>query len=257
MTEMLERALDPRIAPAGIIGRHPNDESADFHLHTGSSRPRRRVRPLPRDQLAVPSENRVRRHDRHDVRENPTAQAPTDPGETTTFIVTQPHPLAAQLPLQDAIFFSKKFDDVALLPFEPDEQRRDDQVERKHTATIRQIDNDAVFGSYALQCADCFALFRHTHGTLLLSPPQRPRSNSQGSGPHRRRLRDYIVVVRPASQTAHAMRHAANIDDDVRCWRLRDRRSDSAPTHLPSVPVVAAPNTRDCLHEAWKRVSLL
>jgi hypothetical protein len=110
----------------------------------------------------VPSQNRVRRPDRHDVRENPTAQAPTDPGETSTLIVTQRHSSAAQLPLQDAIFFPKKFDDIALLPFEPAEQRRDDQVERKHTRSLRQSDDDAVFGYYAhspfLESFDCLDL---------------------------------------------------------------------------------------------------
>jgi hypothetical protein len=52
-------------------------------------------------------------------------------------------------------------------------------------------------------------------------------------------------------------RHAQRGDDDAQCWRLLDRRSASAPADLPSVSVTVAPNTRDCMREAWKRVSLL
>jgi hypothetical protein len=84
------------------------------------------VCPFAGDQLAVPPENRVRRHVRCNVRENPTAQALTDPGETSTFIVTRLHPSAAQLALQGAILFPKKLDDVALPPFEPAGEGRDD-----------------------------------------------------------------------------------------------------------------------------------
>src|SRR5262249_34219103 len=110
MAQVLERALDRRIAPARIIGRHPDHKAADFHLHAGSAEPRRRVRPLSGNQLAMPPENRVWRHDCGDVPEHPTAQALADDGESSTFIATQPYPSTTQLPLQDAILFPKKFD---------------------------------------------------------------------------------------------------------------------------------------------------
>ena len=138
MAEVLERALDPRVAPARIVGGHPDHQAPDFHLYSGSPKPRRRVRPLPRDQLAVPSENRVRRDDRRNLRENPSAEALTDDGKTPPFVVTEPHSPAVQLRLQYTVLFPQEFDDIALFPFEPAEQRRDDQVQRKHARSLRQ-----------------------------------------------------------------------------------------------------------------------
>jgi hypothetical protein len=153
MAEVLERALDPRVAPARIVGRHPDRETAYLHLHAGSPRPRRRARPLSRDQRTVPPENRVRRDDRRDFRENPTAEAITDRGETPTFVVTQPHPPAVQLRLQYAVLCPEEIDDIALLPFKPAEQRRYDQVQRKHARSLRQRGVDAVFGHYGFRIA--------------------------------------------------------------------------------------------------------
>ena len=75
----------------------------------------------------MPPENRVRRDDRRDLREDPAAEALTDDRETSTLVVIQPQPPAVQLRFQDAILFPEEFDDVALLPFEPAEQRRDNQ----------------------------------------------------------------------------------------------------------------------------------
>jgi hypothetical protein len=59
-------------------------------------------------------------------------EALTDEGETPTFVVSQPHPSAMELRLQYAILFPQTFDNIPLLPFELAEQRRNDQVQRKH-----------------------------------------------------------------------------------------------------------------------------
>ena len=66
------------------------------------------------------------------------AEAVTDDGETPPFVVIQPQPPAVQLRLQYAVLFPQEFDDIALFPFEPAEQRRDDQVERQHARSLRQ-----------------------------------------------------------------------------------------------------------------------
>jgi hypothetical protein len=82
------------------------------------------------------------------VREDPSAEALTDDGQTPPFVVTEPHSPAVQLRLQYAVLFPQEFDDIALFPFEPAEQRRDDQMEREHARSLRQRGVDAVFGQY-------------------------------------------------------------------------------------------------------------
>ncbi len=68
---------------------------------------RPREGPLPGNQLAVPPQDRVRRHDRHDVREDPPAETLTDHGEPATFVVAQPHAPAVQLRLEHAVLFRR------------------------------------------------------------------------------------------------------------------------------------------------------
>ena len=66
------------------------------------------------------------------------AEAVPDDGETPPFVVIQPHSPAVQLRLQYAVLFPQELDDIGLFPFEPAEPRRDDQVERNHTRSLRQ-----------------------------------------------------------------------------------------------------------------------
>jgi hypothetical protein len=103
-----------------VYGRH-NHEMADFHLYTGTTRPRPRRCALPNDQLAVPSTNGVRRDDRRDFHEDPAAQALSDDRETPTVVIIQPQPPAVQLRFQDAVLFAQEFDDLVLLLLEPAE----------------------------------------------------------------------------------------------------------------------------------------
>ena len=74
MTKILQRALNARIAPARILGRHPYDEAANLREHAGPSRAVLRVRPLPGDELPVPAENRVGRDDRRYLRQKSTTE---------------------------------------------------------------------------------------------------------------------------------------------------------------------------------------
>jgi hypothetical protein len=109
MADILERPLNPRVAPARIVGGHPDGETTDFRLHAGSPRTRPHVRPLPANQLAVPAQDCVRRHDRRHVREDPSAETLTDDGEPATFVIVQPDAPAVQLRLQYAVLFPQEF----------------------------------------------------------------------------------------------------------------------------------------------------
>ena len=46
---------------------------------------------------------------------------------------------------------TSEFDDIALLSFEPAEQRRDNRVQWKHARSLRQTVVDAVFGQYEVE----------------------------------------------------------------------------------------------------------
>jgi hypothetical protein len=62
--------------------------------------------------------------------------------ETPPFVVSQPQPPAVQLRLENAVLFPQEFQNIALLPLEPAEQRGDDHVQAealaKSTGTKRR-----------------------------------------------------------------------------------------------------------------------
>jgi len=128
MAEIPERALNPRITPARIVGRHADNQPPDLDLDARATRSSPSVGPFPCDQLAMPPENGIRRDDRCDLHENSTSQTLTEHSQTPPLVVTQPQPSAVQLPLQGPVLFTQEINDVALFLFEPAEQRCDKQV---------------------------------------------------------------------------------------------------------------------------------
>ena len=90
MTQILQRALDARVAPARILGRHPHDQAANLREHVGPSGAALRVRPFPRDELPVPAENRVGRDNRRNLRQKPTTERRAEGGQAPPFVVGEP-----------------------------------------------------------------------------------------------------------------------------------------------------------------------
>jgi hypothetical protein len=63
MTDVLERAMDPWVAPRRVVRRHPHDQLTDLEQDTtpaGSPG----IRPLAGNQLAMPPQQGVWRRDR-------------------------------------------------------------------------------------------------------------------------------------------------------------------------------------------------
>src|SRR5258708_24650864 len=79
MPKILEGSLDPRVAPRGILFRHPDDQALNLGEDTPTASALARVRPLPHDELPVPPQDRVRRHDGRDLTQDlPPQPMPAD-----------------------------------------------------------------------------------------------------------------------------------------------------------------------------------
>jgi hypothetical protein len=105
MPHILERATDPGITPGGVLLRHPYHELADLLEHAGTLRPLR-VRPLPRDELPMPPQNRVGGDDRGDVAQCSASQSVPTYGQPTSFIIGQPQS-PTHLSSEDSILFDQ------------------------------------------------------------------------------------------------------------------------------------------------------
>jgi len=64
MSNIFQGALNPRIAPRRVLGRHPHNQTRDLLEYAGASWPPSSIRPFPRNQLTMPAKNRVGRDQR-------------------------------------------------------------------------------------------------------------------------------------------------------------------------------------------------
>ena len=104
MADILQRALDPRVAPRWILRRHPYHQLTDLGQDTAPSGSRG-VRPLAGDQLAMPPEQGVWRRDRGDLPQGRTANSIRSGGEPTAIIVGETQPTSTKLPPQEPVLF--------------------------------------------------------------------------------------------------------------------------------------------------------
>src|SRR5690242_6614929 len=95
MAEILERTLDPRVAPRRVLFRHPHHELSDLGEYAATSYPLG-VGPFPGNALPVPSEQRVGRDDRGDFAQGLTAQTVGSRGESPPIIIGEAQTPATQ-----------------------------------------------------------------------------------------------------------------------------------------------------------------
>ena len=99
MPKVLQGALNPRVAPGRVLRRHAHDQQPDVCLQTWAPTAATGVRRRAGDQLAIPSENSVRRDDRGYVGQ-PAASEPVSKGrEASPFRITESQRPTAQLRL--------------------------------------------------------------------------------------------------------------------------------------------------------------
>jgi hypothetical protein len=87
--EVCQRALNPRIAPRRVLRHHAHDQPADLPEHASTARRRLRVCPLPRDQVPVPTQQRIGGDDRGDLAQPPTPQPVRPNGEPPPVVIGQ------------------------------------------------------------------------------------------------------------------------------------------------------------------------
>ena len=103
MPDVLQRALDTRVAPRRILLRHSHDQPPDLDQHAATAEPAAGVRPFPGDELSMAAQNRVGRDDRGDLMEAAAAQPVAVHSQPTAFLIGQADP-AVQVRAEDTVF---------------------------------------------------------------------------------------------------------------------------------------------------------
>ena len=123
-------SLDAPIAPIAILPGQSHDQSFEF---AGSARPARSSFAAPvvllGDQLAVPGEQGLRRHDGSDFREDGPSQPFGLGGQPAPLIVCEARTLAAELFPEDSIFFAQVLDYLQLALAHPAGDREQEEPE--------------------------------------------------------------------------------------------------------------------------------
>jgi hypothetical protein len=131
MTDVLESTLDPRVAPPGILFRHPHHEAADFCQHLMAAGPLPCVRPFPRDELSMPSQNRVRGDDRGDLAQDAPSEPVAQDRQPPPIVIHQLEPLPTQLASKDPILFNQIRQGASLLAIQPTSQHREHDLKSR------------------------------------------------------------------------------------------------------------------------------
>ena len=115
VAHVLQCPLDARVTLGRILRRHPNDQGPEMGLQTRTTAAAAAIRPFARHQLAVPAQNRVRRHDCRHLGEQPPPEAMSQFRQASPLVVCETQAPPRQAALQESILFVKERDQVDLL----------------------------------------------------------------------------------------------------------------------------------------------
>jgi hypothetical protein len=131
MSEIRERATDPRISPRAILECHAQNE-IDDRLH--DARPPRptplAVVPFSCHQFPVPAQQGVRCDQRAQFVQHFATERVRFSGESSTFGIGEPNAASAEAFLEQSVLFLEIVDDVQLMTVDPPSEHHQQQVQR-------------------------------------------------------------------------------------------------------------------------------
>ena len=115
VSNVQQRAPDPRIAPRRVLPRHPHDQGADFRPDSWTSDLPPAAVVLLGDQVPIPAQDRVRRDDARNLGQDSPAELLPSYGEPTPLRVGQAERTTAQLLSEDSILLTEIVDQIFLV----------------------------------------------------------------------------------------------------------------------------------------------
>src|SRR5215510_12542363 len=156
MPQVLQRALEPPIAPARIVIRHSDDKLPDVPKDTTTARACG-VRPFPHNELPMPSQQCVRRDDRGDLAQGRMAHAMRQAGPPPAVVIGEPHATSVELPSQKTVLCDQIRKGRPLEALQPAGQHHQHDLER------RGVDHEAR--GYIMTTVSAFTARRPCPGT--------------------------------------------------------------------------------------------
>jgi hypothetical protein len=138
---MFQSALDPSVAPAGVLDRHPDNQLTDLLHHTGTTYTLSWIGPFRGDEFAMPRQDRIGRYDCSDRLENLPAQGLPFGSQSATLVIGKIESLPAgpNLFFEDSVLFNQISDHARLATSNPASERSQKELKMdgfNHVASI-------------------------------------------------------------------------------------------------------------------------
>jgi hypothetical protein len=158
MARILERTLNPRVAPGRILLGHSSDELPDLDDNTAAAGPRCPIRSFARDQLPVPPQQCVWRDDRRDLTYHLSAQPVCTYRQPSPIVVNQPRP-ASPCCLRRTRFSSIRYASAS-------RSRRSNRPTTPRSRKRGRLTGRSRAGAYITDCVSASASRRSSRGTV-------------------------------------------------------------------------------------------
>jgi hypothetical protein len=113
MAQIGQRPLDSSVAPIPVLRGHGGDQAPDLILRPGTTgTPLLAAIIFPGDELTMPGQERLRRHDGGQLMKRPPAPCLGPDRQTTALVVVEALPLAAELLAQHTVLFLQLINDL-------------------------------------------------------------------------------------------------------------------------------------------------
>jgi hypothetical protein len=162
VTEILEPAADPRIAPRSVLRRHADRQRGEVRLGARATRASRlRAIVFLRHERPIPPRDRVWRHDADDARKPTAAEGVCFHGQAAALVVGEAKPSASVRCTQDAVLLEQVLNDRLLPPVDPAGEDENDEGKRRRQ---RVHGRKRARQTGIAQDASDFAIVRHAFG---------------------------------------------------------------------------------------------
>jgi hypothetical protein len=200
VAKVLERTLNPRVAPRRIFLRHPHDQVTDRADDSAAACSGPRIGPFAGDELPMPTEQRVRRDKCRHIAQRLSAHTVGAGGQPSPVVVGQPKPASAELSPKDTVLFNQIGERLPLSAIQP----ADDTEEQK--AEDRDVDHERELISH--DSVNASAHRRSYRGTIRARHDSLPRFAGAPSIFYNRRA--YLAMHKVVIVTTAEVRHEAS-----------------------------------------------
>jgi len=131
MAQISERPLNSSVAPIAVFGGHADHQLPDLVWGARTTTTTLLAAIIfPRDQSAMPGQQRLRRDQRGQFVKNPSAQFLGPDRQASTLVIVQAQPSVAELFPKNSVLFLEVVDDILLLLVQPAREGNHQQSKR-------------------------------------------------------------------------------------------------------------------------------